>query len=64
MEDVALDVDHDVLVVTVFDLKDVTQQRIRSQRFAEVVSGDLVSLRPRRPKLPKEIVNQPLILPS
>ena len=44
MHDMAVCIDHNILIVSVLDLKDVLGQGVRGQRVAEILLGFLKSL--------------------
>jgi hypothetical protein len=62
VHEVSHNVDHDVPVVAVLDLKDITDQTVASEGAAEVITCLLELFRFLIPKLLVEIVHKPRLL--
>lgn len=56
MAAMTLDIDHDVAVVTIFNLQDVANQWVSRQTVAEIITSFLVAIRLFDSKLLQEVV--------
>ena len=57
MENVALNIDQDVLIVTILDLENVANKTVSTERIGEVLDGLVVLLRSCLAKLTTEVVD-------
>lgn len=56
MAAMTLDIDHDIAVVTIFDLQNVANQWVSRQTFAEIITSFLVAICLFNSKLLQEVV--------
>lgn len=61
MTNVALNVNHNVAIVSIFDLKDVANQRVRRQTIAKIIPRLLEFVWVAASKLLEEVVVEGLI---
>ena len=57
-----LDIDQNVLIMSVFDLQDVADQTVSAKRVGEILNGNLVLFRAGFAVLASEIINNCRIL--